>query len=427
MGIKMGYSYIDEPDALAHYGILGMKWGRRPSDPNPNDASHHPVKSAQTSRGETTQPNSNGEENKGFHLTDKQKRYLKYGAIALGTGLAIYGGYQLYKAYGSGVPRIYDPESGFLKKSAEMLAKTTSESDCREVNDRRLALPLTDGGELPISKLYNNNCAKCSAAYDLRQRGYNVKAGPGLGEHVGVWKKWYDNPDITWVKPTAYPPGLKLTMGTDDPMKFIQDVEEFYADPWVNMRKAITNGEDGINQMNQISEYLTMRKALARKLQERPSEFRKIVSQQNDEVIKACEKHGPGARGTILVHWAVGGGHSLQWENDSNGKVRLVESQLGRTGDVKRLIADELSKCDPTQGVSVVRLDNAKPNLKVLKKQHVIENPGDDLDRIATGTSIVSGLIVANTLTKEDKSAEETAQPTNTQVESKNGTKKRYE
>lgn len=421
----MEYSFIDETEFLTHYGILGMKWGRRPSDPNPNDASHHPVKSTQSNRGETAQSNSNSEESKGFHLTDKQKRYLKYGAIALGTGLAIYGGYQLYKAYGSGVPRIYDPESGFLKKSAEMLAKTTSESDCREVNDRRLALPVTGGGELPISKLYHNNCSKCSVAYDLRQRGYNVKAGPGLGEPVGIWTKWYDNPDITWIKPSVYPSGLKFT---DDPAKLARETEMFFADPWVNISKAFTNGEDGINQLNRINEYTNMRKEAASKLASQyPLIFREHVDRQNADVIKACEKHGPGARGTIITHWASAGGHSLQWENDSNGKVRLVESQLGRTGDVKRLIDDELSHCDPYQGVSVIRLDNAKPNMKVLKEQHVIENPGDDLDRIATGTSIVSGLIVANALTKEDKSAEETIQPNNTQVESKNGIKKRYE
>ena len=68
------YIGIPQDEALYHYGVKGMKWGVR----------HDKLRSNSRRNG----------------LSDKQKQAIKIGVIAVGSALAIYGGYQLYKAMG---------------------------------------------------------------------------------------------------------------------------------------------------------------------------------------------------------------------------------------------------------------------------------------------------------------------------------------
>ena len=71
---------LQKPDLtyLAHYGVIGMKWGVRKDEVGGNARS----KSSDTHQ----------EKHK---LTDKQKKYLKIAAISAATVLAVYGGYKL--------------------------------------------------------------------------------------------------------------------------------------------------------------------------------------------------------------------------------------------------------------------------------------------------------------------------------------------
>ncbi len=97
---------------LQHHGILGMRWGKKNGPPYPLDASDHsasekragwrksldkPTVTKHTkSRGSAKQQKNSDNEKQG--LTDKQKRAIKIGAVAVGTALAAYGMYKLKKS-----------------------------------------------------------------------------------------------------------------------------------------------------------------------------------------------------------------------------------------------------------------------------------------------------------------------------------------
>lgn len=74
-------------DYLVHHGILGQKWGVR---------RYQNKDGTLTQEGKNRLGNNNSEK-RSVTLTDKQKKIIKYGAIAAGTTLAVYGTYKLSK------------------------------------------------------------------------------------------------------------------------------------------------------------------------------------------------------------------------------------------------------------------------------------------------------------------------------------------
>lgn len=76
----------------------------------------------------------------------------------------------------------------------------------------------------------------------------------------------------------------------------------------------------------------------------------------------------PNTRGRVSVRWTSGGGHSMAYEVDSKGKVRVVDSQVGQVygkGDTSRMFKY-------TSGFTYLRTDNLEPNYAYLKKNGIV-------------------------------------------------------
>lgn len=104
-------------------------------------------------------------------LTDKQKKAIIIGAAAVGTGLAIYGGYKLSQVY-KGSNQIVDPITGF-----RMLKNDADGDNLSKINPGRIKFlnPFEKNKEIISGS--SSNCMLCTTAYELRKRGYDVHAG----------------------------------------------------------------------------------------------------------------------------------------------------------------------------------------------------------------------------------------------------------
>lgn len=187
------YNHTDE---LSHYGIKGMKWGiRRFQD----------KKGRLTNAGKTRynkEPESDDENTtKREGLTDKQKRAIKIGTVAVATTLAAYGGYKLYKS---------GKLDSLIETGREKFKKTSPNS--AKVNDLKLdssigklkKLSHKETVEDAISKANptgsHNNCYNCVSAVVGRLCGLDVTAKTdtqgGKGMHFDdICRAFKLNPD----------------------------------------------------------------------------------------------------------------------------------------------------------------------------------------------------------------------------------------
>lgn len=223
------YNYTNS-DYIQHYGILGMRWGVRrfqdksgrltaagkkrydddPSNGTPEKAS------AKTSK---EVGDSFIEKKLGIKLSDRQKTAIKVGAGIAAAALVAYGGYRLYNS-DVGKPvrdqvnllidrinegydrttfqntgkltehakkdlstREYDSKLRFFKKAREY----TPDEDLKAINE----------GMFRVTKGGSNNCGLCTTAYELRRRGYDVRANfAEQGRSVKTLSEFFKNADI---------------------------------------------------------------------------------------------------------------------------------------------------------------------------------------------------------------------------------------
>lgn len=287
-------NFISENE-LYHYGIKGMRWGVRRYQNKDGTLTSVGRKRYQSDVRYTGAEKSNDRDH-----SKSDKTPLAWFATTAAidilnlnpVGLAIDSA-RLVQAGSSYVKKkVYDKEreespvdaaTGFRKKTKELSIK----QDASRVN------PLVHN----FDNNTKNNCMLCTSTYDLRRRGYDVRAKKAS---------------------TGY---------------FTEELLHWYP-------KAKINKVTGLNGKGTPS-----RKAMIEKVK--------------SELVK----QGDGARGNLMIRWSnMGGGHSVAYEVQ-NGKLKIIDSQIGKIYDNPDSF---LKRCSPV--VEYARLDNVKFDKRKIKE-----------------------------------------------------------
>lgn len=174
----------------------------------------------------------------------------------------------------------------------------------------------------PYDDSTSTNCANCSAAYELRRRGYDVeaKANGGSDEYNGRADRYYD-----------YYENAEVLNVYEDGSTFVQN-KKF-------ARKACGKGYSILDSLIYKEDH-------------------KYSKSTQNYTVSSIEKaildnNPPGSRGMIDVKWNEGSGHSIVYEVDNKGKIMIRDAQ---TYDEYSL--DELAS--KVKRVRITRTDNLR-------------------------------------------------------------------
>ena len=353
---------LEEDEAfLKHFGVKGMKWGVRNEDPTLTNTNVAKLKKKQEkkeakiaqriagsknlekqisdlennpkfskSRGLKNQRNAlviqkkivdkEIEDLRAGRLTDRQKENLKTAAF-IGGALAAYGGYKLVQS--GEANRMIMKGEAFVKgtpilKQKASLAKPMSHDQIM----KDVVKPINPNYGLPGS---NVNCRRCTFAYELRRRGYDVAATRttnGYGQTIaGVYNATSPDKENVSLSPK------KTIISINNSSKFQMRMRDT-ATPF---EREITNFKGPAGTRNKF---------------------------QSGNFFNELSKQPDGSRGAIGLPWALGGAHSIAYEV-VNGRAIMFDTQSGKS--FKNMT--ELNKAYEKLGINEIgftRLDNIK-------------------------------------------------------------------
>ena len=230
-------------ETIEHHGIKGMKWGVRNGPPYPLGSTVHNrvVKKARTDRRKVVYGSK-----KQRDPSDHSRRGIKTVALELAGG--ILGGYSLAtraSQFITGYNIVISTPVGLLNApgvaaataigtgilAKHVLGTAVSRIKEKKANERISQLKIDKKTGLPkkdrewskeedmkavnpsfknFSDNSKNNCMLCTTAYDLRRRGYDVRAGnAAYGYKNADLKSWYPNAEIARSSPFKISKDLK--------------------------------------------------------------------------------------------------------------------------------------------------------------------------------------------------------------------------
>lgn len=215
-----------------------------------------------------------------------------------------------------------------------------------------------------FDELYTHNCSLCSAAYDMRRRGYDVVAdgyipyGEAATRPIEIMS-WYN--------------GAKLHIASNE----ISDIVSY------NVLGKRTVSSDGLESVNtklskgQVGEIMTNMGAIA--LFGNNKEFMSDLRDAEAELEKELKQHGDGARGILIIEWddVFNSAHAVNWEIE-NGKLIIRDCQTNdvyttettsyENGDIKYSYSGIQMLLATANNTSYIRTDNLEPTKKILSR-----------------------------------------------------------
>ena len=340
-------TYYSEDPYLSHYGVKGMKWGVR-HDRDSSGASDRSAAKAQRREAKaqkfdrdaelyrkaadrttdqamrndllrrSERARKNAEAVRNEKLTSGQKKAL--------VAAALVAAYATYKVVDSGeARRVIAMGKNFVdgKKLDEVDWATGSVVSTLKNSDA-----VFSAAHARINPNYGsfgttNNCRRCTFAYELNRRGYDVGASKtfaGTGQNSsGVYRA---------LKKGRGAAGVDTTIGMLAKSASDKGFRDFMSD---------TKSGSGLGE-KKVDKYF---------------------------IGRALSNMPVGARGELGMAWDVGGGHSMAWEVFEDG-LRIMDIQAGKS--YVPTDKEFIKLTNRMSSAAITRLDNKDLNYNFLRK-----------------------------------------------------------